>query len=150
FSGVNHLEVMDKKNIGTYEPASSVNTEVPLLLDHILGRMLARDPKQRYQTASELIVDLERSQLALPVLSFADPDLALQDPWLQVCMTSSAQPTLPDLESLAKAKEANGNGDTWYLRHRTQDGDWRRIRATTEQILKQLRAGRLPRHVEAS
>jgi serine/threonine protein kinase len=150
FSGVNHLEVMDKKNVGVYPPASSLNPEVPPLLDHILARMLAREPRQRYQTASELIVDLERSLLAAPMLSFADPDLAMKDPWLQACMTSSAQPTLPDLEGLAKAKETNGNGDQWFVRHRTHQGEWRQIRATTKQIVKQLRAGRLPALVEAS
>ena len=34
-------------------------------------RKMARDPRDRYQTASELIIDLERSRLASPVLSFA-------------------------------------------------------------------------------
>src|SRR6266542_3518113 len=64
FRGDNHLEILDKKNLGFFAPASSVNPEVPRTLDQILERMLARDPQDRYQTASELIVDLERANLA--------------------------------------------------------------------------------------
>src|SRR5262249_3550345 len=41
FSGSNHLEVMDKKNLGDFPPAGSRNPDVPPVLDRILGRMLA-------------------------------------------------------------------------------------------------------------
>src|SRR5262245_7552719 len=80
FPGESHLEVVEKKSHGHYRPAGSLNPEVPAALDAILGRMLARYARDRYQTASELIIDLERSRLAVPVPSFADPDLAKQDP----------------------------------------------------------------------
>jgi serine/threonine protein kinase len=155
FPGVNHLEVMDKKNVGTFPPASMHNPMVPPQLDEILERMLAREPRDRYQTASELIVDLERSRLASPVPSFADPDLARKDPWVQACMSSSAQPTVPDLAGIvAPAPEANGaangKGDVWYLRRRDREGNWRTAQATTRQLLRHLRAGRLRSRVEAS
>jgi serine/threonine-protein kinase len=101
FPGDNHLEVMDSKNRGQFTPAGSVNPDVPPALDRILARMLAREPRERYQTASELIVDLERSRLAALVPSFADADLALQDPWVRACLAASAQPTMPDLNAVA-------------------------------------------------
>ncbi|HYV37079.1 MAG TPA: serine/threonine-protein kinase, partial [Gemmataceae bacterium] len=67
FQGANHLEVVDKKNVGEYPLASSYNPAVPAKLNSILARMLARDPADRYQTASELIVELERSELSAAV-----------------------------------------------------------------------------------
>jgi serine/threonine-protein kinase len=157
FSGLNHLEVMDKKSQGDFPRASSRNPEVPPVLDQILGRMLAKQPDDRYQTASELIVDLERSRLANPVLSFADRDLARKDPWVQACMSAAAQPTLPDLETAAAQQKGQGDGpkappagpaEVWYLRRRDREGQWRRVRTTKQHIVQQLQAGELSFRVE--
>ena len=57
--GENHLEVVEKKNHGYYRPASALEAGVSAGLDLILSKMLARQPRDRYQTASELIIDLE-------------------------------------------------------------------------------------------
>ena len=46
FPGDNHLEVVEKKNIGEFPPASAHNPEVPPALDDILAKMLARDPRR--------------------------------------------------------------------------------------------------------
>ena len=156
FPGDNHLEVVEKKNQGVFTPASRLNPAVPPVLDHILGRMLARDPRDRYQTASELIVDLERSRLAAPVPTFADPNLALQDPWVQQCLATSAEPTRLDPEmppepteaapALETAAQANG---VWVLRYRNPAGKLCRARASTEQIVQRLRRGRLSPKIEA-
>src|SRR5205085_3416730 len=48
FPGENHLEIVSKKDVGLYTPASVVNSAVPVALDDILERMLARDPGDRY------------------------------------------------------------------------------------------------------
>jgi len=40
------------------EKPSEVNPQVPLLFDHIVGRALKKDPKERYQNALEIISDL--------------------------------------------------------------------------------------------
>ena len=93
FPGTNHVEVVESKNRGEFEPASLLNPEVPPELDRILTRMLARDPRHRYQTASELIVDLERAHLVAAVPSFADPERVRQDPWMQAYLASTAEPT---------------------------------------------------------
>src|SRR5947207_1980069 len=50
FPGNNHLEIVSKKDVGLYTPASMVNAVVPGALADILERMLARDPGGRYQT----------------------------------------------------------------------------------------------------
>ncbi len=88
FPGMNHLEIVDKKKLGVFTPAGSLCAAVPSLLDDILEKMLAREPRERYQTASELIVDLERSNLAAQVPSFVDRDLAMQDPLVRQRLTS--------------------------------------------------------------
>jgi len=169
FSGDNHLEVMEKKSQGTFTPASQLNTAVPPVLDHILSRMLAREPRDRYQTASELIIDLERSRLSAPVPSFADPNQALQDPWVQQCLASAAEPTrldpeMPPLSSVSTIEPIPQSADTrnahaiplatqgdgtWVLRYRNRAGKLCRVQASTEQIVLRLRRGRLSAKVEA-
>jgi serine/threonine protein kinase len=154
FAGDNHLEVVEKKNQGVFTPASKLNAAVPPVLDHILAKMLARDPRDRYQTASELIVDLERSRLSAPVPTFADPSQALQDPWVQQCLASSAEPTRLDPEApptpSPTAPPAQAPTDaTWVLRYRNSAGKLCRAEATTEQIVARLRRGGLSAGVEA-
>jgi serine/threonine-protein kinase len=147
FSGDNHLEVVEKKLLGDYPPASSLNAEVPRVLDHILGRLLARLPEHRYQTASEAIVDLDRSRLKAAVPSFADPEQARKDPWVQAQLTADAQPTRPDLRVTPSGARAAAN-DLWLLRYVSADGRPGRGRSTTQQILQRLREGRVPRSAE--
>jgi serine/threonine protein kinase len=162
FSGDNHLEVVEKKNQGIFTPASKLNAAVPPALDHILSRMLAREPRDRYQTASELIVDLERSRLAAPVPTFADPNQALQDPWVQKCLASSAEPTrldpeTPPLPSTSTTEpttprrpdETVPSDGVWVLRYRNKAGKLCRAQASTEQIVLRLRRGRLSAKIEA-
>jgi eukaryotic-like serine/threonine-protein kinase len=147
FPGDNHLEVIEKKNQGDFPPASALNPAVPPVLDLILSQMMARHPRDRYQTASELIVDLERSKLAAPVPSYADPDQALQDPWVRACLASSTEPTRLDPEA-PRPTPAVG-GDVWVLRYRNRAGRLCQVRATTAQIVQRLRAGRLSARIEA-
>jgi serine/threonine-protein kinase len=145
FNGKDHFEVIDKKGVGKFTPASELNPDVPSDLDAIITRMMARDPRDRYQTASELLVDLDRSGLGAIMLSFVNPDVALQDPWARACMASSAQPTRPDLESpSARMHIAAQATNEWLLRFRGRGGRWYRIRTTTKEIVDRLRAGRIP------
>src|SRR5581483_2834111 len=128
FNGDSHVEVAEKKLVGTFPPAASLVPDVPPDLDDILARAMARDPEERYQTASELIVDLERSGLAARVPSFIDADLALQDPLVRARITSAAQVTQPDIDgaviAAVRAAPAAPAGDVWYLRYRDNDGHW--------------------------
>ncbi len=147
FSGANSLEIVDKKAIGVYTPASRLNSDVPHALDHILARMLAREPCDRYQTASELIVDLERSNLAASVPSFIDPDLAMQDPVVRQRLTSPAQTTCPDL----RPGQANPPPDAkhiWYVRFKDKHGQPAKAKLSAGQIEERLRAGKLSPQTE--
>jgi len=150
FKGESHLDVIEKKNYGEFPPAASLNPEVTDDLDKILARMLARQPRDRYQTASELIVDLERSRLAAPVPSFADADLAKKDPWVQACIVSSAQPTRADPEMPPRPAPVRASPeDVWFLRFRDAGGQVCKRKATTEQIVLRLLEGRMPAGIEA-
>jgi serine/threonine-protein kinase len=153
FPGLNHLEILDKKNLGFFEPASTVNPEVPRALDEILDRMLARDPADRYPSARALIVDLERSGLAAAVPSFLDPELVRNDPALHERLASNAEATCPDLRSAEKGTTEHrpqARPGVWYLRYRDRQGQWCKAKATTQQILRRLRDGKLPGEVEAA
>ncbi len=147
FPGDNHLEVVEKKNQGHFLPARVLNPEVPEVLDRILARMMARQPRDRYQTASELIVDLERAHLAAEMPTFADPERARDDPWLKACQAAAAEPTRLDPETPPrKPPPADG---VWLLRYRNRAGRLCKVRATTRDVLQRLRAGQLPAMVEA-
>jgi serine/threonine-protein kinase len=146
FVGDNHLEVVEKKRTGDYPPASSLNSAVTPVLESILDKMMARDPDDRYQTASELIVDLERSGLSSALPSFADPDLALQDPWVRARLVNAAQPTRPDQE-LATGEDRpilHTASDHWQVRYCNREGRWCQVKATTKQISDRICAGRMP------
>ncbi len=159
FPGDNHLDVVEKKRLGDFPTASSIQPEVPAALDAILARMMARMPRDRYQTASELIVDLERSRLSSPLPTFADPELARKDPWIQACLSSSTEPTRLDPERpppspLSPSDGERGEGapeadDVWLVRFRNRAGRVCKTRATTDQIIARLKDGRLPIRIVA-
>ncbi len=153
FKGETPLEIVEAKDKGDFLPASRLNPAVPRVLDQVLTRMLARQPRDRYQTASELIVDLERSRLSAPVPSYADPELALKDPWVRACLETSGQPTYPDLSqpdasTPPPVKLTDKDSRTWIARYLNDEGQWKRIRLTTAQVVRRLRDGRLPRDAE--
>jgi len=156
FPGDNHLDVVEKKKGGEFTPAGELNAAVPRMLDEILARMLAREPQDRYQTVSELIVDLERSRLAARVPEYADPEQALQDPWVRARLTTTAHPTRPDIDA-RRPTPANGAPVTggaqpeelWSLRFRNKAGRPRKGRGHTNDIVERLRTGRLPADAEA-
>src|SRR5205814_4749540 len=116
-------------------------------------RMLARDPGGRYQTVSELIVDLERANLTAAVPSFVDTDLALKDPLVRQRLTAPAQPTSADLQlptNGVKQERASDNPDIWFVRYRDRKGKWCKARATTRQVLQRLGEGVLSAEAQAA
>src|SRR5207249_189578 len=142
FPGVNHLEIVDKKKLGVFTPAGSLCADVPAVLDEILAKMLACEPRDRYQTASELIVDLERSNLAAQVPSFVDRDLAMQDPLVRQRLTSPTQPTCPDLQMPQPLDPEQSQ--IWYLRYPDRRGQMCKVKGTLGDIVKRLDDGSIP------
>jgi serine/threonine protein kinase len=63
FTATTPIEWVEAKERGTCPPPSQHNPEVPAVLDRIVAKLLAPEPRRRYQTASELIADLEATHL---------------------------------------------------------------------------------------
>ncbi len=151
FPGDQHMDIVEKKKKGYFAPARSVIPKAPPALDAILARMLARLPADRYQTASALIVDLERSGLSASLPTFADPELAKTDPWMQACLASSSERTRLDPNSpprKAEPSQAEAD-DLWVLRFRNREGRVCKTQATTGQIIERLHERRMPHRVVA-
>jgi serine/threonine-protein kinase len=69
FSGGDLLDLIGAKERGTFAPASRT-AGVPAALDRVLSRLLAKLPDHRYQSAAEMLQDLDWLGLAGPRLSF--------------------------------------------------------------------------------
>jgi hypothetical protein len=144
FAGANALEIVDKKGIGEFLPASLHNPAVTPELDRILEKMMAREPQDRYQTASELIVDLERSELAAGVPSFVDQAEALNDPLVRERLTAPAQATVLDMRHGGPLQLF------WYVVYRDGRGKLAKGKMTTALVRKRLGAGKLRPQARAS
>ena len=96
-------------------------------------------------------MDLERSGLSAAVPTFADPELAKNDPWMQACLASSSERTRLDPNAPPRKEETieTETDDVWLLRFRNREGRVCKSRATTDEIIERLRTRRLPRRIVA-
>jgi len=62
FTGPNPLAVMNERVLHDPEPARRRRPEISPELNEILNRALERDPRRRYQTASEMAWELEHQE----------------------------------------------------------------------------------------
>jgi eukaryotic-like serine/threonine-protein kinase len=72
FTGENTLELIVAKEKGTYTSARKLNPKVSERLDLIIGKMLLKDPKDRYGDCGDIIKDLGNLGLANPALTFIE------------------------------------------------------------------------------
>jgi tetratricopeptide (TPR) repeat protein/predicted Ser/Thr protein kinase len=66
FRAKSFLETSDRILHYDQLPLRELNPKSPAELDRIVGKMLAKDPAQRYSTAADLAVDLRALELTLP------------------------------------------------------------------------------------
>lgn len=156
FSGDSYLEIVEKKSVGFFLPASSVNPDVPSIVDNIIAKMMARNPDDRYQTVSELIVDLERSHLAPRVPSFVDSKLAIQDPVIRqrlehlAMVTKLETPQLVNDQREENDLEKTQDDAVWFVQFRLSNRRWCKVKATASQIARRLKERKIPFHAKLS
>ena len=66
YDGPNEIVVMNRIRTDSVSPPSAENPQLPRGVDPIVLKALAKDPKQRYATASELEADLRALSRTLP------------------------------------------------------------------------------------
>ena len=76
FKGASAMELLLAKERKGFPPARRLNNEVPARLDLLIDKMLAKEPKYRYQSYADLIHDLQNLDLTNAKLSF-DPSQLL-------------------------------------------------------------------------
>jgi len=145
FPGENHLEIVQKKDLGMFVPASALNPDVPAVVDSILARMMARRPCDRYQTAAALVTDLEQSRLAADLPTYAHLDWSHQE---HASGNGTSQPTA--IDGANRKRTMPDRSSVWYLRYQDRQGRWCKTKATTKQLVRRLAAGRMPASVTAS
>ncbi len=151
FNGESSLEIVEKKGVGVYPPAHMLNPDVPDQLEGILERMMARDPEDRYQTVSEVIVDIERTGFAAAIPSFINVDTALQDPVVVQRLITPVEATQPDMYLKQEMAEKQAKDQQpWYLKYRDARGTLCKAKASTADILDRLKKGSIPLHTEAA
>jgi serine/threonine-protein kinase len=73
FGGPDVREVLRRVVQGQYRPAREVNTSVPAALSAVCQKAMAREPADRYRTAKELAVEVERWLADEPVGAYREP-----------------------------------------------------------------------------
>ena len=115
FQGETYIEIFEAKERNIFAPARKSNNEVPEMLDLYLTKMLAKDPRVRYQTCADVIRDLNSLGLANSTLSFIGaPD------------GSAATPASTRTKAASRPGPAGARteavGDWWYVRALNFDG----------------------------
>lgn len=139
FPGENDRVIARRKEIGNYRLVTDIDPELPRELDGILNQMLAKDPRRRFRTVRELIEVLTASGLKDGDLRIAkvDLDLGMDD-----------TPTRLDVE---KASQTPLEEDAvWLLCFRTRGGTARRTKGRTNDVMKWIDRGLLPRSTVAA
>jgi len=143
FEGESALEVLTAKAEGRYTPLRQHNPDVPERLELTIDKMMAADPRQRFQSAAEAAEALERTGLASDRVDLVAAKAAAA----QRQATAATKPEVSVEESTAPAVE---HADVYYVRYRDRAGRVRTAQGSKHQIRNLIRQGRLGTHVEAA
>ncbi len=77
FVGQTRAELAAVRILGSLPSTRSLVHDLPIGADHLIGRLLARDPRQRYPTWSAVIADLERLRSGQAIASIEPGESAM-------------------------------------------------------------------------
>lgn len=166
FQGESTLELILAKEKGTFTPANRVNRNVPERLALMIDKCLAKDPKHRYQSCTDLIRDLESLGLASPSLSFipgaagnsaaqlgqkSRPAGAATAPVVSAppARTASAQSAAASSAAAGARPAPTGDG-VWYVRYPDDAGKVKEAKLTAAQLLTIIKSGQLDLRAKAA
>ena len=142
FPGEDDQEVIRAKEKGRFLPARKHVPELPEIIDRVLAKMMARDPRQRFASARALVAALEATGLA----SGKAP--TTEKPATAVEAADCLAPTRPDLRAGGAAETPveppAAEPVVWLVRFRRKDGPWRTVKATARDVAHWYREGLLP------
>jgi len=147
FMGQTIVEVIQKKDAGTFPAARQSNSEVPERLDLIIAKMAAKLPKNRYQNCEDVIKDLESLELASAQLTFVQqkpvaaeaPAQAYED--LGKTSVTSPGKAKAAVDFASSAAVPTLDPDTWYMVTKMPDGTTKTRKYATAQLQKMLQEG---------
>jgi hypothetical protein len=159
FKGTSAMELIIAKTKGTFTRARSLNKDIPERLDLVIDKMIAKDPKARYQTYEELIRDLQSLGRASPVLSFiattggvtASPPASVLGSSMAAASTVAGAgrstvgtPAPATRNPVAGATAAQlDDAAQWVIIQTQSNGPPKKAKFTTAQIRQLLKAGTL-------
>jgi len=125
FEGENAMAII-MQQIQTEPPAlSSINSELPIAIDDVIKRVLAKNPDERYQTATELATDLARAA-NLPTDSTPTAIKATAQSAYREIMASRAA-RQDELDRTMAGFEAQRTGETSPARQSVFQRRWLRL-----------------------
>jgi len=145
FPGDDELTIARHKNEGNYLPVRAHNRQLPAILDTLIDRMLAKDPRKRFGSALEVVETLSASGLTEGTHS-SDLDVPIYTP-------QPLAPTRADLKSHAAVDTPleTGSEQLWLVKFKKPDDkSWRKVRGRTPEIAGLYLDATLPDDVYAA
>lgn len=152
FRAESTLELILAKEKGKFAPVRRLNPKVPERLELMIDKMMATDPKHRYQTCAEVLKDLTSLGIASETLSFitdaapaarlgSGPASVAARPATALPSTAKTGMGKPGAKPVAAdAKKASAPANVWYVVYPGADGKIVKGQFSTEQLLQLIRS----------
>jgi serine/threonine-protein kinase len=150
FEGETAIEILTAKEEGQHVPARRTNPDIPELLDLVIDKMMARDPKDRYQTAADVVAALEKTNCAGDRLSWLGARAAgsMTRPVTAPAGKSPAHKASHDAD--AESSAGPPAADQYFLRYKDKAGKLVKTSGEKHKVRDMIRRGLLGTEVECS